>query len=164
MKAGRQAIRRFLEENGLLRALVEYIRANAGQLNVDADRLGLWACSSNNPMALSFLMQNGKARARFAVLYYGWMLTPDNRFREDINGQGAERGFYAEELSDVAEMRTDVPLFIVRAGLDNIPNLNDSIDHFVSVATDQGMPVTFVERIASGANPLRAGIDSARPN
>lgn len=128
-----------------LGALVEYIRQNAVSLNVDADRVGIWACSGNVPAAISFVMQDGRDYIKFAVLYYGFMLTPDNELREQVNGQCASLGCYAAELEDVKYLRNDLPLLIVRAGLERYPYLNESIDHFVRVATEGGATLALVD-------------------
>src|SRR5260370_35239992 len=40
-----------------LQALIEHVRRNAAALGIDENRLGVWACSGNVPMALSVLMQ-----------------------------------------------------------------------------------------------------------
>lgn len=117
-----------------LEALVEYIRDNAASLGLDADRVGIWACSGNVPTAISFIMQDDREYIKFAVLYYGFMLTSDNKLSKQVNAQCASLGCYSTELEDVKDIRNDLPLFIVRAGLDSYAHLNESIDHFVTVA------------------------------
>lgn len=128
-----------------LEALVEYIRRNAASLNVDADRVGIWACSGNVPAAISFIMQDDREYVKFAVFYYGFMLTPDNELREQVNEQCASLGCFAAQLGDLKGLRKDLPLFIVRAGLESHPYLNESIDHFVSVVAEEDVPLTFID-------------------
>ncbi len=116
-----------------LEHVVEYVRKHSRALEVNPEKMGIWACSSNAPTALSYMMR-GMESLRFAVFYYSYMLTPDNKYRKDIRANCLERGCYEKDLPDVEMIRDDVPMLIVRAGLDSLPNLNESIDHFVSVA------------------------------
>ena len=128
-----------------LEALVEYTRENAASVNIDADRIGLWSCSANGPTAVSFAMQRGREYLKCAVFYYAHMLTPDNEFREQISDMYASRGCYGAELRDVEEMRKDLPLLVVKAGLDEVPFVNASIDHFMDVAAASDLQITLVE-------------------
>src|SRR6185295_4483143 len=43
----------------------------------------------------------------------------------------------------MANLRTDVPLFIVRAGQDRTPHLNETIVHFMAQALVYNLPVSF---------------------
>ena len=90
-------------------------------------------------------MQDDRRYLKLAVFFYGHMLMPDNQYREEINRLCAPRGCYAAELQDVRQLRKDLPLLIVRAGRDEVPLVNESIDHFVSVATASDIPITFVD-------------------
>jgi acetyl esterase/lipase len=128
-----------------IEALVAYIHKHADGLHMDPDRIGLWSCSGNCLAAVSFAMQKDRDYLKFAVFYYGLMLTPDNWLRKEINGLCAPRGCYAAELKDIAYIRTDLPLLVVKAGLDAVPYVNDSIDHFVGLAKEEHAVLTFVE-------------------
>lgn len=128
-----------------LEALVAYLQDHGTELNIDANNIGLWACSAHPPTALAYAMQPDKKNLRFMVLYYGILLTPDNYRREEINQMGKDYNFYAAELMDVAPLRKDLPLFIVRAGKDETEIVPDTTDHFMEVAKAEGVPVTFVD-------------------
>jgi acetyl esterase/lipase len=125
--------------------VLAHLRNHAGRLGIDADRIGLWSCSANSPAAVSLAMQEGPPRFRFAVFYYGLMLSPDNWRRKEIDGLCASRGCYAAGLKDMMSLRTDLPLLIARAGRDNVPFVNDSIDHFADLAKQRGVPLTLVD-------------------
>jgi hypothetical protein len=127
-----------------LKYVVGYIRKNAKDLNVDENKVGLWSCSGNTLAAISFAMQERRDYLLFAIFYYGFMLTPGNEFRKEINELCDSRGCYATELEDVKQLRTELPLLIVRAGMDTIPFVNESIDHFVKVAISDNTPITFI--------------------
>jgi hypothetical protein len=132
-----------------LDALLQHVRANAASLGIDGERIGLWGCSGNVPLALSALMA-GSSKApghgpgpRCAALLYGYMLDLDGAtgvaeaaamFR--FTNPNAGRSF--DDLPEAA------PLFVVRAGQEQFPHLNDSIDRFVAKAVALNRPLTFV--------------------
>lgn len=143
--AGLIAITHQTQQPDDIEVLVEFIRENGASLNIDPDRIGIWSCSANSPTAVSFAMREDLDYLKFAVFYYSLMLTPDNQFREEINSLCAPRGCYAAELKDIDQLRKDLPLLIVKAGLDDVPYVNDSIDHLVSLATDGDVPLTLID-------------------
>lgn len=127
-----------------LQALLEFVRRNAAQLGVDENNLGVWACSGNVPLALSLLMrEEDRERLKCAVLSYGLMLdTDDSRHVADAARMW---GFVNPcEGKSVADLQQDLPLFIVRAGQDQMPHLNETIDSFMVKALSSNLPVTFV--------------------
>ncbi|NIO00757.1 MAG: hypothetical protein GTO42_01240 [Candidatus Latescibacteria bacterium] len=128
-----------------LETLIAFLQEHAAEFKIDPERIGLWASSSNVPTAMSYVMQEGEDIAKFAVLYYGHMLSPDNYLREEINAQCAQRGCYSKELKDIQQIRSDLPLFIVRAGRDVLPHVNESIDHFMANFADEAIPITYIE-------------------
>lgn len=128
------------------RALLRYVRQNAAALGVDEQRIGLWACSGNVPLALSILMDD--ASLKCAVLCYGLML--------DLGGathvaEAAKTWGFANPCAgkSTADLPRDVPLFVARAGQDQTPHLNETIDGFVAAALAQNLPVTFVNHPAA---------------
>jgi hypothetical protein len=140
-----------------LEALLEHVRANAGSLGVDAQRIGIWATSGNVPVALSALMRAPGIRC--AALLYGYMLDLDGatgvaeaaatfRFRNPNAGRS------------LADLPADLPLFIVRAGLEQFPHLNDAIDRFVAHAVALNRPITLVNH-ATGPHAFDLMDDSA---
>jgi acetyl esterase/lipase len=128
-----------------LEALAAFLRAHVATLHMDPERIGLWACSGNSPTGMSFAMQEGRTYLKCAVFYYGFLLTPDNFLRTEINALLTGRGAYGAELKDIKRLRTDLPLLIVKCGADSIPHINETIDHFVATARAEGVPMTLVE-------------------
>jgi len=121
--------------------LLVYVRQNASSLGVDRNRIGVWACSGNVPMALSVLMQETGDYLKCAVLYYGFML--DSEESSSIAEAAETVGFVNPCAgSRFDDLPLDIPLFIVRAGQDTIPRLNETIDRFLGNAVARNMPVT----------------------
>lgn len=89
-------------------AVLDYLRRNAEQLNIDPDRIGIWTCSANARTGISLALRPGRDYIRTLVVYYGG---PDS----------------------LGRMRQDVPTMVVRAGLDG-QGLNMSIENFVQAA------------------------------
>lgn len=127
-----------------LGALIAYLKENAEELEIDPERIGLWSCSSHVPTALWYAMQEDEKDVKFLVSYYGFMLSPDNYQREVHNTQCRSWGCYGDELMDVERIRTDLPLFIVRAGRD-VPDLNDIIDHFMGLVSGTDVQATYID-------------------
>jgi dienelactone hydrolase len=126
-----------------LHAMLDHIRQNAAALEVDESRIGVWASSGNVPLALSLLMADAPASVACAALFYGCML--------DLDGAtgiaDAKRAFGFVNPSagkSVDDLRADVPLFLARAGKDQMPGLNDAIDRFLPKAVAAHLPLTFV--------------------
>lgn len=129
-------------------ALLDYVRQNAAGLGVDENRLGLWAASGNVPLALSVLMQAGRDYLQCAVLCYGYTL--DLEGGADVAAAARMWGFVNPCAGkSVADLPPALPLFIARAGQDQMPHLNESLDRFLSQAVTRNLPVTFVNHPAA---------------
>ncbi|HEX8071899.1 MAG TPA: alpha/beta hydrolase [Pyrinomonadaceae bacterium] len=124
-----------------VRALLRYVRRHADELGVDENRIGLWACSGNVPLALSLLMRAADERLRCAVLCYGLMLDLDG---SDAVAAAAARFGFVNPCAGraVADLPPAVPLFVARAGRDETPRLNETIDRFVAHALARNLPLT----------------------
>lgn len=110
-----------------LHALLQYIRQNAASLGIDRNRIGVWVCSGNVPMALSVLMQEGPEYLKCAVLCYGVMLDLDGS--TVVADLAKTFGFVNPCLGkSVQDLPRDTPLFIVRAGQQLRTRLIDLFD------------------------------------
>jgi len=121
--------------------VLEHINAHAEALNLDNQRTAIWACSGNVPNALAVLMSEAGSRLKCAVLCYGYML--------DLNGStgvaDAVRmaGFVNPNAGKtMADLPPTLPLFITRAGRDQMPRLNETIDSFIAGALALNLPLT----------------------
>jgi hypothetical protein len=123
-------------------ALLEFVRQNATTLSIDQDRIGIWACSGNAPNALSILMKQGGHHLKFAVLLYPYLLDLDGHTgtAESAKRFGFVNPFAGNSIEDLPR---DTPLFIVRAGRDEMPQLNDTMDRFLSRAVSSNLRIRF---------------------
>jgi hypothetical protein len=126
-----------------LNALLRHIRQNADALGIDEDRIGLWASSGNVPLALSALMQEDTEFLKCAALCYGYTL--DLEGSTGVSDAARMWGF-ANPCAGrgVADLPRALPLFIARAGRDELPRLNETLDRFLCQALTHNLPVTFV--------------------
>jgi hypothetical protein len=121
-----------------LEALLRYLRQHAAALGIDENRLGVWSCSGNVPVALSFLMREP---FQCAALCYGIMLDPEGSI--GLAEAAAYFGFVNPCVGkSVDDLPPELPLLLVRAGHDETPRLNETLDHFVAAALARNLPVT----------------------
>lgn len=124
-------------------AVLQFVRRNGAALGIDENRMGLWACSGNVPNALSVLMHEENESLKCAVLCYGFML--DREGTTNVASAASKWGFVNPCVGkSAANLPKDLPLFIVRAGQDETPHLNETMDQFLSQALIYNLPVTFV--------------------
>ncbi len=98
--------------------LLRFVRSDGARLGIQADRVAAWMCSANVTSGLRVVMGDaGKPALRAAVVYYG--------------------------TSDPPTLRTDLPVFLVKAGRDN-PRLNAGIDALAARAAAANAPWTVV--------------------
>jgi len=122
--------------------VMQHIGERGADLGIDRSRLGLWSNSGNVPNALGLLMDSAGRGISCAALLYGYML--------DLNGstivkEASRFGFVTPAAGrSMAEMATQVPLVVARAGLDEMPGLNRTIDAFVAQALERNLAITLV--------------------
>lgn len=114
--------------------LLDYLRKNAATLKVDENRVSVWSCSANVRVGLGATMQPSRSYIRSAVFYYGFMGLP--------------------------AVRADVPIFVARAGYDNL-QLNNTLDAYVRRALEAEAQVTLVN-YADGQHAFDVRDDTER--
>lgn len=131
-----------------LQALLQYIRRRADALGIDENRIGLWASSGNVPNALSVLIEEANDYLKCAVLCYGCMLDLDGHTHM---AEAARMWGFVNPCAgkSVADLTQGTPLFIVRAGQDQMPHLNETLDRFMNKALTCNLPLTFVNHPAA---------------
>ena len=144
-----------------LDALLQHARQNAASLGIDENRIGVWACSGNVPLALSALMQDARDFLKCAALLCGFMLDLDGATGVAEAAQ-MFRFTNPNAGKSIDDLPQTLPLFIVRAGQEQFPHLNDSIDRFVAKALSRNQPITFVNH-ATGPHAFDLLQDSVKP-
>ncbi len=111
---------------------INYIRTNADSLNIDKDRICLAAYSGGGPM-LSMAMHERPAYVRCLVAFYAFLDIQQSELHRIHETPEAVNSF-----SPITYLANDAggiaPLLIARAGLDETPAMNDSIDRFIREA------------------------------
>jgi hypothetical protein len=129
-------------EPGDVHDVLHHVQQNAASLGIDGNRIGVWACSGHGPNALSVLMGHGRGLA-CAVLAYPYTLDLDGS--TCIAEAATQFRFVTPSAGRTVDgLAPDLPLFLVRAGRDQMPGLNDALDRFVAAALALNLPVTVV--------------------
>jgi dienelactone hydrolase len=87
-----------------LEALVSHLRQNATRYGIDPDDIAIWACSANLREGSRYALNPANTHVKAAVFYYGGI--------------------------DTTYFRTDLPILVGRAGLDN-SFTNTGLDNWV---------------------------------
>jgi len=123
-----------------VRAAIDYTRINAGKYNVDKDRICLIAFSAGGPL-LSLAMRGETPFVRCLVGFYAFMDIQQSDYRK------TETVETLKAFSPITYLQNDAnkipPMFIARAGHDEVPTMDDSIDRFVKEALARNIPLTF---------------------
>jgi hypothetical protein len=118
-----------------LRLLLSYLTENASVLGLDDRRTGLWSCSGNVPNALGLMStERNVSGIKCAALCYGYML--DIEGTHSVTDAASQYGFVNPCVGMQPSDLVHVPMMIVRAGGDEIPGLNESLDRFIISALD----------------------------
>jgi hypothetical protein len=143
-----------------LSALLDHLHASAGLLQIDAARTGIIAVSGNVPTALTPVMQDAARPVVCAVFGYGCLLDLDDA--TEVADAAREFGFANPGAGrTMADLRRDVPLLVIRAGRDQFPAMNRSIDSFVLGGLAANLPMTLVNH-AEGSHAFDL-FDDSRP-
>jgi hypothetical protein len=126
-----------------VQAILDYVRQHATSLNLDGNNIALWSCSGNVPAALSMLMQHARQSVKCAVLCYPYTL--DLEGSTGVADAARQWGFANPSAGhSIDDLRHDIPMFIARAGQDQMAGLNEALDRFLAGTLACNMPVTFV--------------------
>lgn len=126
-----------------LQALFEHIHEHAESLKIDPVKVGVLASSGNVPTALTTIMQDTSRTPACAVFGCGCLLDLDGA--TDVADAARQFGFANPGVGrTLADLRRDVPLLITRAGRDQFPGMNASIDSFIRQGLKENLPITFV--------------------
>lgn len=137
-------------------AALAYIRGHADELQIDATRIAIWSASGNVPNALALSIREPFA---CTALFYGYTLDLDGA--SDVTGAQAQFRFVnASAGKTIADLPRDLPLFVARAGQDQMPGLNRALDRFIAQAMSANLALTAVNH-PSGPHAFDLFDDSA---
>lgn len=112
-----------------------YLREHGGELGIDPRRIGVIAFSGNGPMGLGVIDD----RVRCAVFIYAYLygaapLAQVIGFADGVPGKTPD------------DFPAKLPVLVARAGSDEVPGLNDTIDAFVAAALARNLPLTLINQ------------------
>lgn len=141
-----------------VQALFEHVHERASAMRIEPTRVGVLAVSGNVPTALTTFLRDAKRPPACAVFGYGCLLDLDGR--TDVAEAARQFGFVnASAGRTLGDLRGDVPLLITRAGRDQFPAMNASIDCFVAHSLRANLPITFANH-AEGSHAFDLFDDS----
>jgi len=122
-----------------LRAAIDYVRANADKYKVDKDRICLIAYSAGGPM-LSLAMRGEMPFVRCLIAFYAFMDIQQSDYRKTESPETLQT---FSPITYLQKHPSKIPLlFIGRAGRDEVPTMDDSIDRFVKEALVRNIAFT----------------------
>jgi len=120
-------------------AAIAYVRAHAAELNVDPDRLCLAAYSAGGPM-LSPYLRDAPAYLRCIVAYYPIAEIEDSAVHKA--SETPETLAAWSPLRQLDKLGRKAPMYLARAGHDEIPQLLGGLDRFIAEAVKRDYPMT----------------------
>ncbi len=124
-----------------VRDAIKYVRENADKYHVDKDRVCLIAYSAGGPL-LTLAMRGDMPFVRCLVGFYAFMDIQQSDYRT------TEKPETVKSFSPITYLQNDAnkipPMFIARAGHDEVATMLDSIDRFVAEALSKDIALTLV--------------------
>lgn len=108
------------------------------------NRIGAYVCSAHTPTAVTNILNSSNNIFKSLAIYYGMILTQDFEYLSQIDTLSQKMGFKTPRLGDPKDWNKKVPVLFVRAGLDNVPYLNQAFKNFYSKALEQNLPITLI--------------------
>lgn len=120
-------------------AAIAYVRSHAAELNVDPDRICLSAYSAGGPMLAPYIA-DAPPWLRCIVAYYPIMEIEDSAIHKAAETPDTLAAF--SPLRQLAKPGRKAPMFLTRAGKDEIPQLLAGLDRFIAEAVKTDYPMT----------------------
>lgn len=137
---------------------IQYVRVNADKLNVDKDRVCLFAFSAGGSM-LSLGMRGDTPFIKCLVGFYAFMDVRQSDYKKN------ETPDALKTFSPTTYLEKDAgklpPMFVARAGRDEVPGVNDSIDRFINAAISKNVALNFANH-PNGVHGFDNQIDDER--
>ncbi len=121
-----------------IQKLISYLSVKAYSLGIDITNVGIWACSGNVPLGLSILVKN---KFKCAAFLYGYMI--DSAKVNYTKNASLQFGFVNPDSTQLLS-KIETPIFLVRAGKDQMPNINETIDLFVLKSLENNLVINLI--------------------
>jgi acetyl esterase/lipase len=142
-----------------VRNALRFVRDHANDWNADADRICVAAWSAGGPL-LTALMHEKPVYLRGLLAIYALL-----DLQQYAPGADAGTLDFLKSFSPIATLQPEggsvIPMFVARAGLDQVPLLNDALDRFVTAARASNVPLTLMNH-ATGVHGFDYLDDDAR--
>ena len=120
---------------------VAFIRGRAADFGIDPERVALAAYSAGGPL-LAAPIRDARPYVRCLVAFYAFLdLRPSALHRKFLSEEQVRQFSPAVALSE--STGTLPPIFVARAGKDQIPDLLPGLDRFVGEALARNAPLVF---------------------
>ncbi len=139
--------------------LSNYLKTNENKLKIDINKIGAWTCSAHTPTTISYILNGSDNIFKCAVVYYGFFLTNDFKYLQQIDTISQKMGFKTPRLPEPTTWRKDVPIMIIRAGKDNVPYINQTLANFYDKALNQDLAITLIN-YQNGVHGFDAALDN----
>lgn len=113
---------------------VAYVRNNAEQWSLDADRIGIWSFSLGG-LYLSLFLKETPEYIRCLISYYGLLDIKSKVKKLDSVSKNYEPENYLPEQAEGFP-----PLLVVKAERDKVKGVIESQEHFMEVANNKKLP------------------------
>lgn len=124
--------KRYPEVAHEVEAAIAYVRTHADEIEIDADRLGVWAFSAAGPFALAPLLRDRPAYLRAVVGFYTiWDLAPYADLTDPPTEQTVRNWSVTAALGDSVDGLP--PILVGRAARDG-PRIKAGTDRFIARA------------------------------
>lgn len=114
-----------------MQAAIDYLRSQAGDLGIDADRIGVWVFSGGGPL-LAWCLRERPQFVRCLVAFYA-LLDVRHLLPPDADTERVARAHAFSPAAHLDAAAATLPIFVARAGRDNAI-VNTAIDAFVREA------------------------------
>lgn len=119
--------------------LISYVRSHADSLNIDRERICVWAFSAGGPFLRTILSEK-PGFVRCLVTYYSMLGLATGAAADEIVREFTIANYLSKNPTQLA------PMLIVRAGKD-FPFINNSVDEFLREAVRQNINLEFINYV-----------------
>jgi len=125
-----------------VRNAINHVRSNAGSLNIDPDRMCLAAWSAGGVL-LTPAMREKPPFVRCLVAFYALLdIRPYSPYKDDESPESLSA--FSPLACFEGDAPPTAPFFLARAGQDETPTLNASLDRFVAAAMAANASITVI--------------------